>query len=185
MHIEEHSWHSPVLGRDMSLKVYGHWGDPFIVFPCSRGRYFDYEGMGMVAAIASFLFFFKHPDLFQGTIALSGLYRLDRAEFGLGPDDLSAVYFNSPLTYLSGRCAHPRSVQATHHHRMRRTRRLGRRGAGRHPSPGKHLPGKGHPGLDRHLGARCQPRLAVVVPADESFSGTPLSLTKMQIMLLS
>ena len=174
MHIEEHSWRSPALGRDMALKVYGHWGDPFIVFPCSRGRYFDYEGMGMVAAISSFIdggriklfcvdsidgdswydfsvpparrnarhedydryvttevvpfvqahcrqpdarpmtngcsmgayhalnFFFKHPDLFQGTIALSGLYRLDRAEFGLGADDLPAVYFNSPLTYLAG-----------------------------------------------------------------------------------
>jgi esterase/lipase superfamily enzyme len=25
-------------------------GQPFIVFPCSRGRYFDYEGLGMVNA---------------------------------------------------------------------------------------------------------------------------------------
>jgi len=173
MHIEEHSWHSAALGRDMALKVYGHWGAPFIVFPCSRGRYFDYEGLGMIAAIAPFIdggriklfcvdsidsdswydfavpperrnarhedydryvttevvpfvrahcrqpdvrpmtngcsmgayhalnFFFKHPDLFQGTIALSGLYRLDRPEFGLGGNDLPAVYFNSPLTYLA------------------------------------------------------------------------------------
>jgi esterase/lipase superfamily enzyme len=47
-------------------------------------------------------FYLKHPDLFAGTIALSGLYRLDRAEFGIGADDLPAVYFNSPLSYLSG-----------------------------------------------------------------------------------
>jgi esterase/lipase superfamily enzyme len=33
-------------------------------------------------------------------MALSGLYRLDRQEFGLTGDDLPAVYFNSPLSYL-------------------------------------------------------------------------------------
>lgn len=174
MHIEEHEWHSPNLGRRMALKVYGHWGAPFIVFPCSRGRYFDYEGLGMIAAISAFIdsgkiklfcvdsvdaeswynfslspadrnarheaydryivhetlpfvrkhcrkpgirpmangcsmgafhavnFFFKHPDLFEGAVACSGLYRLDRPEFGLGPADMPAVYFNSPLSYLSG-----------------------------------------------------------------------------------
>lgn len=172
MHIEEHRWHSPQLSREMALKVYGHWGRPFIVFPSSRGRYFDYEGMGMIAAIAEVIdggriklfcvdsidgeswydfsippaqrndrheaydryittevipfirshcrqpavrvmangcsmgayhavnFFLKHPDLFEGTIALSGLYRLDRAEFGLAGGDIPAVYFNSPLNYL-------------------------------------------------------------------------------------
>ncbi len=172
MHIEEHHWRSPSLGRDMAIKVYGHWGRPFMVFPCSRGRYFDYEGMGMVGAIAPFIdngsiklycvdsidahswydfsvppaernarherfdeyitgevvpfirgqclddgqrimttgcslgayhgvnFFLRHPDLFAGTIALSGLYRLDRPEFGVGPPDLPDVYFNSPVTYL-------------------------------------------------------------------------------------
>jgi esterase/lipase superfamily enzyme len=174
MHVEHHHWSSPRLGRDMALKVYGHFGEPFIVFPCSRGRYVDFEGMGMVAAIADFIdagkiklfcidgvdaeswydlaappaarnarheaydgyvagevvpfvrehcrapegrvmaagcsmgayhavnFFLKHPDLVAGTIALSGLYRLDRPEFGLSAGDLAAVYFNSPLAYLPG-----------------------------------------------------------------------------------
>lgn len=172
MHIEERQWFSPHLGQDMALKIYGHWGQPFIVFPCSRGRYFDYETMGMIQAMASFIndgkiklfcvdsvdaqswynlaispwernarheaydhyivhevvpfvrehcgffngrimangcsmgayhavnFFLKHPDLFQGTIALSGLYRLDRSEFGLSAADMGAVYLNSPLHYL-------------------------------------------------------------------------------------
>jgi len=172
MQIEHHRWRSPRLNRDMELKVYGHWGKPFIVFPCSRGRYFDFEGMGMVAEIAGFIhagkiklycvdsvdseswynyavppternarheaydgymaqevvpfirqhcgspgaramatgcsmgayhavnFFLKHPDLCEGTIALSGLYRLDRHEFNLGAADLSAVYHNSPISYL-------------------------------------------------------------------------------------
>ncbi len=174
MLIEEHRWESPGLHREMALRVYGHWGVPFIVFPCSRGRYFDYEGMGMIDAISSFIndgkiklycvdsvdseswynfdippadrngrheqydsyvanevipfirdhcrtpeikpmtngcsmgayhavnFYFKHPELFAGTIACSGLYRLDRNEFGLGPEDIPAVSFNSPLAYLRG-----------------------------------------------------------------------------------
>jgi esterase/lipase superfamily enzyme len=174
MHVEHHRWWSRHLNREMNLNVYGHWGKPFVVFPCSRGRWFDFEGMGMTTAIAGFLLagkiklftidsvdaeswydwsvppvernarheaydryvvdevvpfvrshcrtpgerpmttgcsmgayhavneFLKHPDLFGGTIALSGLYRLDRAEFGLSPADLPAVYFNSPVSYLPG-----------------------------------------------------------------------------------
>jgi esterase/lipase superfamily enzyme len=33
----------------------GHWGKPIIVFPCSRGRYFDCEGLGMIEATAGFI----------------------------------------------------------------------------------------------------------------------------------
>jgi esterase/lipase superfamily enzyme len=162
MHIEEHRWWSNHLNRDMALKIYGHWGKPFIVFPSSRGRYFDYEGMGMIDAVGvdsvdeeswynfavspadrnarheaydryiveeviGFIrhhcqspqervmangcsmgayhavnFFLKHPDVFEGTIALSGLYRLDRPEFQLSAAELPDVYFNSPVSYLAG-----------------------------------------------------------------------------------
>jgi esterase/lipase superfamily enzyme len=42
---------------------------------------------------------FRHPDLFDGLIAMSGLYRL-RHFIGDFVDD--AVYFNSPLLYLPG-----------------------------------------------------------------------------------
>lgn len=173
MQIEEHHWFSPNLHRDMAFKVYGHWGVPILAFPCSMGRYYDYEGMGMIDAITEFIdggtiklycvdsvdaeswyhfavspaqrnarheaydsyiaqevipfirthcrqpdirvmangcsmgayhavnSFLKHPDLFAGTIALSGLYRLDRTEFGLHTKDIPAVYFNSPLHYLA------------------------------------------------------------------------------------
>ena len=174
MQIEEHTWYSQNLNRDMSLKIYGHWGRPLIVFPCSRGRYFDYENMGMVGAISQFIdtgriklycvdsidsdswydfnvppamrngrheaydrylveevtpfirdhchqpdarplangcsmgayhavnYFLKHPDICSGTIALSGLYRLDHPEFGIGEGDIREVYFNSPIHYLPG-----------------------------------------------------------------------------------
>ena len=174
MQVEHHRWWSQHLNRDMELKVYGHWGAPILAFPCSRGRFFDYEGMGMIHAIAGTInagkiklftvdsvdeeswynfgisaeernrrheaydryiieevvpfigshcgfsdqrvmtngcsmgayhalnFFLKHPDVFEGAIALSGLYRLDRQEFGLSAADLPAVYYNSPISYLAG-----------------------------------------------------------------------------------
>lgn len=173
MQIEEHQWFSPNLQKDMALKIYGHWGVPILVFPCSLGRYYDYEGMGMIDAITEFIdggriklfcidsvdaeswynfsaspaernarhedydryvvreiipfiryhcnqpdirvmangcsmgayhavnVFLKHPGLFTGAIALSGLYRLDQTEFGLTANDIAAFYFNSPLHYLA------------------------------------------------------------------------------------
>ena len=42
---------------------------------------------------------FRHPDLFDGLVAMSGLYRL-RHFIGDYVDD--AVYFNSPILYLPG-----------------------------------------------------------------------------------
>lgn len=170
MHTEYHHWYSPSLGRDMELKVYGHYGKPVLVFPAQAGRFFDFEGFGMVDAVRGFLddgriklfaidsvdaeswcnwgihpadrgrrhesydayvvqevapfvrescggyprmvatgcsmgayhsanFYFRHPDLFEGTIALSGLYHL-REFVGNYVDDL--VYLNSPLLYLEG-----------------------------------------------------------------------------------
>ncbi len=246
MHTEHHRWHSPRLNRDMELKVYGHWGKPYIVFPSSRGRYFDFEGMGMVAAIAGFIesrarssstastawtanrgttmrcrrrnatpatrpttatwsrrsspssgatascrtqrvmatgcsmgayhavnFFLKHPDLFEGTIALSGLYRLDRPEFNLGPADLPAVYHNSPdrLPAKPQRPGFPGLVPPQHDHRLRGPGRLGRGGHRGHARPGPHLPRKIDPRLGGLLGSGRQPRLALVVQADELLPG--------------
>ena len=55
--------------------------------------------MGAYHAVNLFL---KHPDLFAGCLALSGLYRLDRREFGMQAGDMEQVYFNSPIHYLSG-----------------------------------------------------------------------------------
>ena len=172
MHTECHKWYSENLGKDMELKVYGHYGKPFIVFPCSKGRFFDYEGLGMIdqikhhiengtiklysidsvdseswydlsklpgernarheaydkyvsdevtpfirkhsgtpderpmatgtsmGAYHSVNYFLKHPDICGGTIALSGLYRLDRNEFKISSEDLQYVYYNSPIHYL-------------------------------------------------------------------------------------
>jgi esterase/lipase superfamily enzyme len=51
MNREYHKWYSSALGREMELLVFGHGGTPFIVFPTSMGRFFDYENRGMIGAI--------------------------------------------------------------------------------------------------------------------------------------
>lgn len=52
MRREYHKWHSERLGREMELLVFGHAGTPVLVFPTSRGRFFEYEDQGMVQALA-------------------------------------------------------------------------------------------------------------------------------------
>ncbi len=51
MHREHHRWYSPRLNRDMELLVFGHGGARALVFPTSRGRFFEFEDRGMVAAL--------------------------------------------------------------------------------------------------------------------------------------
>jgi esterase/lipase superfamily enzyme len=153
----------------MEVKVYGYFGKPVIAFPAQSGRFYDYEGFGMVDALAGLIdagriklfcvdsvdsqswanwgahpaerarrhqdydgylinevapfvhthcggsdqqmlttgcsmgayhavnVFFRHPDVFDGVVALSGLYQLGMF-IGDYMDD--NVYFNSPLSYL-------------------------------------------------------------------------------------
>ncbi len=44
-------WYSPSLRRDMELLVFGERGFPFVVFPTSGGRFFEYEDRGMIEAV--------------------------------------------------------------------------------------------------------------------------------------
>ena len=53
MHYEK--WYSPVLGREMEIKVYGCSGKPVLYVPCQNGRFFDFENFGMIDAWAPFL----------------------------------------------------------------------------------------------------------------------------------
>ncbi len=46
-----HKWFSQSLNRDMELLVFGHAGDRVLVFPTRQGRFFDYEGWGIVDAV--------------------------------------------------------------------------------------------------------------------------------------
>lgn len=48
---EYHKWYSHELGREMELLVFGQDGLPAIVFPTSRGRFYEFEDQGMVDAV--------------------------------------------------------------------------------------------------------------------------------------
>jgi esterase/lipase superfamily enzyme len=49
---EHHRWYTHRLGREMGVNVYGHYGMPILVFPTSGGDENEYEGQGMIAALA-------------------------------------------------------------------------------------------------------------------------------------
>lgn len=52
MNREYHRWHSPRLGRDMELLVFGHAGAKVLMFPTRDGRFYEYENLGLVHALA-------------------------------------------------------------------------------------------------------------------------------------
>ena len=164
------------LGRDMEIKVYGHTGRPVLFIPCQDGRFYDFEGFGLIDDFAPFIergecmvfaidtldketwsdtagdpyfrirrheqwinyitrdavpfirditnqkngwggfpgiisfgcslgathalnLWFRFPDLFDGCLALSGVYH---AAFFLGDYSDEVVYRNSINDYLTG-----------------------------------------------------------------------------------
>ncbi len=40
--------YSPILGREMECKVWGHAGKPVLFIPCQDGRFFDFENFDML-----------------------------------------------------------------------------------------------------------------------------------------
>lgn len=52
MHREYHRWFSPRLGRDMELLTFGHGGAPVILFPTSKGRFYQNEDFHLLDAMA-------------------------------------------------------------------------------------------------------------------------------------
>lgn len=52
---EYHKEYSPSLEREMEFKVYGRGGKPVLVFPCQNGRFFDWEGFGMLVTLGDWL----------------------------------------------------------------------------------------------------------------------------------
>jgi esterase/lipase superfamily enzyme len=52
VHRSHHRWRSRHLNRDMDVLIFGHAGQPFIVFPTSMGSFYEFEDRGMVTAIA-------------------------------------------------------------------------------------------------------------------------------------
>lgn len=54
-HGSYHREFSHALGRDMEFKVFGHGGQPCLVFPTQNGRFFDYQDHGMVEVLRPWL----------------------------------------------------------------------------------------------------------------------------------
>jgi esterase/lipase superfamily enzyme len=52
---EYHQWHSPNIGRDFEMLVFGHAGQPVILFPTSKGSYYQNKDQGMIDAAGWFL----------------------------------------------------------------------------------------------------------------------------------
>jgi esterase/lipase superfamily enzyme len=52
MNREYHRWPSPRLGRDMELLVFGHAGAKVLVCPTRDGRFYEYENLRIVRALA-------------------------------------------------------------------------------------------------------------------------------------
>jgi esterase/lipase superfamily enzyme len=65
-----HRWHSPALGRDMELLVFGHAGARVLAFPPSMHPFYDWENRGLVASLA--------PRLEQGHFQLFCVDQIDR-----------------------------------------------------------------------------------------------------------
>ena len=55
MHIEHHHWHSPRLGHEMGVAVFGHWGPPLLAFPTSHGDEWELERNNLIAALGEFI----------------------------------------------------------------------------------------------------------------------------------
>jgi len=55
MNREHHNWHSPSLNRNMELLVFGHGGARVLVFPTSKGKFYEWEDRGMMGALGEHL----------------------------------------------------------------------------------------------------------------------------------
>jgi esterase/lipase superfamily enzyme len=51
MNREYHRWYSPSLQRDMELLIFGHAGAKLLVFPTSRGRFYEWEDRDMMRSL--------------------------------------------------------------------------------------------------------------------------------------
>jgi esterase/lipase superfamily enzyme len=51
MNREHHRWYSPSLNRDMELLIFGHGGARMLVFPTSKGKFYEWEDRGMIGLL--------------------------------------------------------------------------------------------------------------------------------------
>ena len=97
---------------------------PFIRERCGAETLLLSTGVSM-GGYHSANFFFRHPDIFDALISLSGLFQL---HMFIGDYSDDNVYFNSPLHYLAqyGRPLVPGKIPPQPDYYLRGTGRLGR-----------------------------------------------------------
>lgn len=50
-----HKWYSHNLGKDIEMLEYGHWGYPLIIFPTTKGRYYESKDFKLIDSVAWFI----------------------------------------------------------------------------------------------------------------------------------
>ena len=55
LHEEYHKWYSPMLQRDFEMLTFGHSGYPVILFPTSKGSYYQNKDQGLIETARWFL----------------------------------------------------------------------------------------------------------------------------------
>ena len=55
MRIVDICHYSHHLNRNMNIRVYGHFGETFLIFPCQNGGRFDFESHGMIDSLSNFI----------------------------------------------------------------------------------------------------------------------------------
>jgi esterase/lipase superfamily enzyme len=55
IHEEFHTWFSPSIGGEFKMLIFGHGGQPVILFPTSKGSYFQNKDEGLIGAVTWFL----------------------------------------------------------------------------------------------------------------------------------
>lgn len=48
-------WYSPILGQDMPIVSYGHWGHPLLLFPTAAADFLENERFGLIGSVAEAL----------------------------------------------------------------------------------------------------------------------------------
>ena len=95
---EYHRWHSPRLGIELGVVVYGHWGPPLVGFPTSAGDEWELEGQGMIGALADFIDSIFVGILCMNSFILAKPYSLLDVDDGhLLSHSTAKVHLNAPL----------------------------------------------------------------------------------------
>ncbi len=55
MQEQYHKWYTQHLSRDFEMLVFGHAGFPLILFPTSKGKYYENKDHGLIESVASFI----------------------------------------------------------------------------------------------------------------------------------